>query len=114
MSEEAQGICASEDFLSAVNTKLDLLVSLKTNVDTRLTLPAKVDELPTLKPAVQCLQETVKTLQQSIDDLSLKYDSVLAKATENERTPKHCRSGWLRCAVLWTNNRVLSSDCRET
>ncbi|KAG0440275.1 hypothetical protein HPB47_016354 [Ixodes persulcatus] len=85
VSEEPQGVCASEELLSAVNTKLDLLVSLKANVDTLLTLPAKVDELLTLKPAVQCLQETVKTLQQSIDDLSLKYDSVLAKATENEK-----------------------------
>ncbi|KAM7287737.1 uncharacterized protein ISCGN_031428 [Ixodes scapularis] len=85
VSEEPQGICASEELLSAVNTKLDLLVSLKANVDTLLTLPSKVDELLTLKPAVQCLQERVKTLQQSIDDLSLKYDSVLAKATENEK-----------------------------
>ncbi|XP_042144444.1 uncharacterized protein LOC121834753 [Ixodes scapularis] len=85
VSEEPQGICASEELLSAVNTKLDLLVSLKANVDTLLTLPSKVDELLTLKPAVQCLQETVKTLQQSIGDLTLKYDSVLAKATENEK-----------------------------
>lgn len=76
--DDHQDDVVSEALLSVINAKLDQLVSL----------PAKVDELLTLRPAVHCLQETIKTLQDTINDLSSKYDSVLAKATENEKTAK--------------------------
>ena len=84
LSEEAQSDSAAESHFSALNAKLDLLLSMQASVDTLLTLPAKVDELLTLKPVVQNLQEKVKKVQDTVDELSAKYNSVLQKATENE------------------------------
>ncbi|CAN8000460.1 unnamed protein product, partial [Ixodes hexagonus] len=59
-----------------------------TSVDTLLLLPSKVDQLLAIKPAVDELRRTVDNLQSTVDSFSMKYDSVLALAKDNEESVK--------------------------
>lgn len=66
--------------LSGINTKLELLYSLKANVDWLCDLPAKVDDRLSLKPSVNTMKKTMKSLQESV-----KYESVMKLAEANDK-----------------------------
>ncbi|CAN7937898.1 unnamed protein product [Ixodes hexagonus] len=83
---------ASPDHFRLLETKLDCLTSLKTNVDTLLTLPTKMDELLTLKPLVESLKSAVTEIQQTVDFLSARYDSLLLVATANSTSIAELRN----------------------
>lgn len=71
------------DLSRSLEANLDCLTSLKTNVDTLMTLPTKMDELLTLKPIVESLRSVVTELQQAVDFLSARYDSLVLVSTAN-------------------------------
>ncbi|CAN7950286.1 unnamed protein product, partial [Ixodes hexagonus] len=70
--------------LDEVNSKLDMLLSIKTSVDKLLPLPAKVDDLLSLKPALEELKGQVGDLQASVDFCSGQYDTLLDMVKGNE------------------------------
>lgn len=74
--------------LSQINAKLELLHTLKINVDRLCELPAKVDDLLSLRPSVDALKETVKCLQESIT----KCEAMMQLVTENDKEIKLLRS----------------------
>lgn len=74
--------------LAEINTKLELLYSLKFNVDRLCDLPAKVDDLLSLRPSVDAMKETIKGLQESVK----KCESVMQLVTENDKEVKLLRS----------------------
>ncbi|KAM7296707.1 uncharacterized protein ISCGN_021864 [Ixodes scapularis] len=81
----------SADF-SAVNEKLDQLLSLRDKVDSLLPLPAKVDDLLTLKTTFAELKVTVEELKSSVEFTSRQYDELLAELTTNKRETKDLRT----------------------
>lgn len=67
-----------------------MLSSLKDNVDVRLQLPTKVDELLLLKPSVEKLKEkeTVKSAEGSFTFFPEREDSLLALIPAHRREVK--------------------------
>lgn len=72
--------------------KLELLSSLKDNVDRLLPLPTKVDDLLSLKPTVEYMKEAVNSMQESVQFFSEKYDSLLALVVSQEKEVKALRT----------------------
>lgn len=83
--------------LIEIDKKLELLHSLKVNVDRLCDLPAKVDDLLSLKPSVDAMKETIKGLQESVK----KCESVMQLVVANERDIKLLRTevGTLQATV---------------
>lgn len=71
-----------------INKKLELLQLLKVNVDRLCDLPAKVDDLLSLKPSVVAMKQTIEELQESVK----KCESVMQLVAANERDIKLLRS----------------------
>ncbi|CAN7982612.1 unnamed protein product [Ixodes hexagonus] len=71
--------------LTAVNEKLDMLLSLQKSVDSLLTLPAKVDAILALQPTVDWLRTTVEEVEKSVTFLNGQYDTMLADVTTNKK-----------------------------
>lgn len=74
--------------LAQINVKLELLHSLKANVDRLCELPAKVDDLLSLRPSVDAMKETIKGLQESVG----KCESMMQLVTANDKEVKLLRS----------------------
>lgn len=74
--------------LAEINAKLEILHSLKANVDRLSDLPAKVEELLALKPSVDAMKETIRSLQESVK----KYESTMKLVTENDKEVKLLRT----------------------
>lgn len=87
-SSSSEGIGLLSSQLTAMNEKLEGLLSLKCSVDSLMTLSAKLNELLALKPIVESLRETVNGLQHSMDFFSADYDRLLKLATTNEQNGK--------------------------
>lgn len=87
--------------LTALNEKIDSLMSIKDSVETLLNLPTKVDELMALKPTVERLQSTVEEVQSAISFLSSKYDVLMLTVSANEKKMKEldAESAILRATV---------------
>lgn len=107
--------CVSEDVLptggdavaaqlAEINWKLELLHCLKANVDRLCDLPAKVDDLLSLKPSVDAIKETIKGLQESVR----KCESLMQTVTENEKEVKLHRSevGALQATVSYQTTMI--------
>lgn len=88
LSSSSEGIGLLSSQLTAMNEKLEGLLSLKGSVDSLMTLSAKLNELLALKPIVESLRETVNGLQHSMDFFSADYDRLLKLATTNEQNGK--------------------------
>lgn len=67
--------------LGQINRKHELLYTLKANADRLCDLPAKVDDLLSLKPSVEAMKETIKGLQESVK----KYESMMELVTANDK-----------------------------
>lgn len=74
--------------LAQINAKLELLHTLKVNVDRLSDLPAKVDDLLSLRPSLDAMKETIKGLQESIK----KCESMMQLVAENDKEVKLLRS----------------------
>ncbi|CAN8003405.1 unnamed protein product [Ixodes pacificus] len=61
-----------------------MLLSIKTSVDKLLPLPAKVDDLLSLKPALEEHKGQVGDLQASVEFCSGQYDTLLDMVKSNE------------------------------
>lgn len=75
-----------------IGQKLDLLLSLKGSVDKLSMLPMKVDDLMSLRPAVESMRETVNSMQTSVQFFSDQYDSLMALVASNEKEIKSLRA----------------------
>lgn len=69
--------------LSAINDKLHVLLPLKEKVDELTQLPAKMNDLLTVKVVVETLNETMRGLEKSLEFFSGQYDSLLAQVKVN-------------------------------
>lgn len=74
--------------LAEINQKLELLHTLKANVDRLCDLPAKVDDLLLLKPSVDAMKVTIKNLQESVT----KCETMMKLVKENDQEVKLLRS----------------------
>ncbi|XP_042149654.1 uncharacterized protein LOC121837866 [Ixodes scapularis] len=91
VSEEAAS-ASHEDTVSAqlaaISQKLELLHTLKANVDRLCDLPAKVDDLLLLKPSVDAMKVTISSLQDSVR----KCESMMKLVQQNDQEVKLLRS----------------------
>lgn len=91
VSEEAAS-ASQEDTVSAqlaaISQKLELLHTLKANVDRLCDLPAKVDDLLLLKPSVDAMKVTIASLQESVR----KCESMMKLVQQNDQEVKLLRS----------------------
>lgn len=71
--------------LAILNEKSKSLPSLKSSVDSPLSLPVKVHQILELKPMVELLKATVKVVQYSIVLIPDMYDCVLATTTAYDK-----------------------------
>ncbi|XP_042145154.1 LOW QUALITY PROTEIN: centrosomal protein of 135 kDa-like [Ixodes scapularis] len=82
LKAEERLVQAPNQKIAFVNETLDVLLSLKHNVDSLLTLPAKVNVLLALKPTIEFLRATVQEVQDCVVFLSAQYESVLTGITK--------------------------------
>ncbi|KAM7284799.1 uncharacterized protein ISCGN_001893 [Ixodes scapularis] len=74
--------------LDEINARLEILHSLKANVDRLSVVPAKVEEFLALKPSVDAMKEKIRSLQESVK----KYESTTKLVTENDKEVKLLRT----------------------
>ncbi|CAN7938933.1 unnamed protein product, partial [Ixodes hexagonus] len=86
--EASQNVELLSSQLTDMNKKLEGLLALKGSVDSLLSLSVQLNELPSLKPLVESLRETVNGVQQPMAFFSADYDRILKLATANEQTGK--------------------------
>lgn len=96
--------------LQAFGLKLDVLLGLKSSVDTLLMLLAKVDELLSLKPTVERLEAHIQELESKVCEISQKYNSVLegTAARENKIRELELQHSELRATVTCQTETIQS------
>ncbi|XP_075529376.1 uncharacterized protein LOC142560841 [Dermacentor variabilis] len=83
---------ALQSQIGAINKKLDGLSSLRPDINSLLSLPAKIDQLLVLTSTVDTLQSSVNHIQNSVAFMSTKYDDFLVRIEASEKEIKQANS----------------------